>query len=203
MDITAKIKFSRKRIKTANGRQEQYTNWRRWELSFEARDKELLKISPMKGVTRFGQWNKLAPRCISPYEILEKVGKVAYQLALPPCLSQVHDVFHVSLLRKCLMYPWQVIDPTSATIREDLSYKEVPVRILDRKVIKLRTKWIPMVKILWSNHSAVRAAGRQNRIWLTNTLQNLKSYERIWWTKFLEEGRMLEPSTELRINGWS
>ncbi len=156
-DTTAKIKLIQQRIKTANDRQTKYANLRRRDLSFEVGDKVLLKVSPMKGVSRFGQRGKLAPRFIGPYEVLEKVGKVAYRLALPPNLSQVHNVFHVSLLRKCTVEPGQVVNPSVIPIQEDLTYEEKPVQILDRQVKKLRTKWIPMVKILWSNHSEEEA----------------------------------------------
>ena len=101
----------------------------------------------MKGVVRFGVKGKLAPRFIGPFEITGRVGAVAYQLALPLQLSGVHNVFHVSMLRKCVSDVVPVIDWQPLEVREDASYIEQPVRILDRKKKVLRTKVIPLVKV--------------------------------------------------------
>ena len=94
----------------------------------------------MKGVTRFGKKGKLNPRYIGPFEILERVGPVAYHLALPPELANIHDVFHVSILRKYISDPSHVIRYEPLQLQGDLAYKEVPVKVLDRKVQELRTK---------------------------------------------------------------
>ena len=102
---------------------------------------------------RFGKSGKLSPRYVGPYEILERVGDVAYRLALPPTLSKLHDVFHVSQLRKYISDPSHVLDVESLQVREDLSYEEVPVRIVDHKNQVLRRRTIPYVKIQWSNHT--------------------------------------------------
>ena len=104
----------------------------------------------MKGVMRFGKKGKLSPRFIGPFEILERIGEVAYKLALPPSLASVHNVFHVSMLKKYIPDPSHVLQPQA----EDLTYEEYPVVIADRQVRQLRTKEIPMVKVLWSNHTA-------------------------------------------------
>ena len=107
-----------------------------------------LKVSPMKGVMRFGKKDKLAPRYIRPFEIKSRVGEVAYRLVLPPELSQIHSVFHVSMLRKYIPDPSHVLQPQAVEISEDLTYEEYPVAIVDRQVRQLRTKEIPMVKVL-------------------------------------------------------
>ncbi|KAL5583162.1 hypothetical protein UlMin_015604 [Ulmus minor] len=100
----------------------------------------------MKGVMRFGRKGKLSPRFIGPFEILKRVGKVAYQLALPPSLSAVHNVFHVSMLKKYISDPSHVLQEAPVEIDEKLSYEERPVRILDRKAKELRNKTIALVK---------------------------------------------------------
>ena len=106
----------------------------------------------MKGVMRFGKKGKLAPRYIGPFEIRSKVGEVAYRLVLPPELSRIHPVFHVSMLRKYISNPSHVLQPYTVELSEDLTYEKYPVAIVYRQVRILRAKDIPMVKILWSNH---------------------------------------------------
>ncbi|KAL5567501.1 hypothetical protein UlMin_024077 [Ulmus minor] len=111
----------------------------------------------MKGVMRFGKKGKLSPRFIGPFEILERVGKVAYKLALPPELSSVHNVFHVSMLKKYVSDPSHVLEHEPIQVNEDLTYEEKPVQILDRKDKTLRNKVIPLVKVLWRNHKIEEA----------------------------------------------
>nr|CAD1836460.1 unnamed protein product [Ananas comosus var. bracteatus] len=112
----------------------------------------LSKVSSTKGIKRFGIREKLIPRFIGPYEVLERIGPVAYQLALPPNLLGMHNVFHVSALRKYIFDPAHVLDVTPVELRKDLSFEERPVRILAREVKRLRNRDIPYVKVLWSNH---------------------------------------------------
>jgi hypothetical protein len=100
----------------------------------------------------------LNPRYIGPFEFLEKVGLVAYRLALPPGLANIHDVFHVSMLRKYIPDPSHVIRYEPLQLQGDLAYKEVPVKVLDRKVQELRTKSIPLVKVLLRNHEIEEAS---------------------------------------------
>ena len=122
----------------------------------------------MKGVMRFGKKGKLSPRYVGPFEILERVGKVAYRLALPPNFPNVHPVFHVSMLRKYLPDPSHVIQPQVMQISEELSYEEEPVSIIDRQVRKLRSKEIPMVKVVWRSHTNEEAT------WETEELMRSK-----------------------------
>nr|GFC24505.1 hypothetical protein [Tanacetum cinerariifolium] len=114
--------------------------------------KEARTLSPARGVRRFGIKGKLSPRFIGPFEILDRVGEVSYRLALPPQLSHVHDVFHVSLLRGYKYHPLHVISYPLDQIRIDLSSVEEPKVILDRQDRVMRKKTIPFVKILWRNH---------------------------------------------------
>ena len=107
-----------------------------------------LKVSPMKGVMRFGKKGKLAPRYVRPFEIRSRVGEVAFRLVLPPELSRIHLVFHVSMLKKYITDPSNVLQPQTVELSEDLTYEEYPVAIVDRQIRQLRTKEIPMVKVL-------------------------------------------------------
>ncbi|KAL0546247.1 hypothetical protein IC582_016153 [Cucumis melo] len=146
------IQKIRSRMHTAQSRQKSYADVRRKDLEFEIGDKVFLKVAPMKGVLRFERRGKLSPRFVGPFEILERIGPVAYRLALPPSLSTVHDVFHVSMLRKYVPDPSHVVDYEPLEIDENLSYVEQPVEVLAREVKTLRNKQIPLVKVLWRNH---------------------------------------------------
>ncbi|XP_020967546.1 uncharacterized protein LOC110266848 [Arachis ipaensis] len=106
----------------------------------------------MKGVMRFGKKGKLSPRCIGPFEILERIGIVAYHLALPPDLSMIHPVFHVSMLRKYLHDPAHVLSPQSVELKEDLSFEEKPIAIIDQQIRKLRSKEVASIKVVLKNH---------------------------------------------------
>ena len=108
-----------------------------------------LKISPMKGVQRFSKKEKLAPRYIGPFQILNRVGKVSYRLALPSQMSQVHPVFHVSLLRQYVADPTHVLPVQEVDVRTDLSYSTYPVAVVDRQTKVLRNKEVNLVKIQW------------------------------------------------------
>ncbi|GJS84437.1 putative nucleotidyltransferase, ribonuclease H [Tanacetum coccineum] len=121
-------------------------------LEFQPGEHVFLKVSPTRGVRRFGIKGELSPRFIGPFEILDRVGEVSYRLALPPQLSHVHNVFHVSLLRGYKYHPLHVVSYPFDQIREDLSYTEEPESILDRQDRVMRNKTIPFVKILWRNH---------------------------------------------------
>ncbi|KAL0560151.1 hypothetical protein IC582_000545 [Cucumis melo] len=146
------IQKIRSRMHTAQSRQKSYADVRRKDLEFEVGDKVFLKVAPMRGVVRFERRGKLSPRFVGPFEILERIGPVAYRLALPPSLSTVHDVFHVSMLRKYVPDPSHVVDYEPLEIDENLSYAEQPVEVLAREVKTLRNKEIPLVKVLWRNH---------------------------------------------------
>ena len=119
----------------------------------------------MKGTQRFGIKGKLAPRYIGPFRILARRGEVAYQLELPPNLSQVHDVFHVSQLRRCFKDPIRAVDHEVLELQEDLSYREYPIRILDQSEHRTRQKSIKFLKVQWSNHSENEATWeREDRL---------------------------------------
>ena len=147
----------KERMKTSQSRQKSYADKRRRPLEFEKGDHVFLKISPIKGVVRFGKKGKLSPRYTGPFEILGRVGAVAYQLALPPSMSGVHNVFHVSMLRKYITDPSHILRHQELQISPEVKYEEQPVQILDKKTKELRNKTISLVKVLWRNHSTEEA----------------------------------------------
>ena len=106
----------------------------------------------MKLVMRFGKKGKLRPRFVGPIEILGRVGLVAYKVALPPNLMKVHNVFHISTLRKYVFYPSHVVELESIQIYEDLTYEEVPIRIVNVMDKVLQRTIVKLVKVQWSNH---------------------------------------------------
>ena len=147
-----KVAIAKEKLKEARSRQKSYADRHRRDLEFNVGDRVFLKVSPCRGVRRFGIKGKLSPRFIGPFEILERVGEVSYRLALPPQLSHVHNVFHVSLLRGYNYHPLHVVSYPLDQIRADLSLAEEPEAILDRQERVTRNKVIPFVKILWKNH---------------------------------------------------
>ena len=147
-----KVSTIRDRIQTAQSRQKSYADLKRRQVEFDVEDHVFLKVSPTKGVVRFGKKGKLAPRYVGPFEILEKVGDLAYRLALPPTMSGVHNVFHVSLLRKYVPDASHVIDFSSIKVNADATFVVEPVRILDRSTKRLRRKEVDLVKVCWSHH---------------------------------------------------
>ncbi|KAL4022855.1 hypothetical protein IC575_016601 [Cucumis melo] len=155
--INAAIQKIRARMLTAQSRHKIYADVRCKDLEFEVGDMVFLKVAPMKGVLRFEKKGKLSPRFVGPFEILERIGLVAYRLALPPSFSAVHNVFHVSMLRKYVADPTHVVEFEPLQISENMSYEEQPVEILARKVKKLRSREISLVKVLWRNHEVKEA----------------------------------------------
>jgi hypothetical protein len=120
---------------------------------FEVGDFVYLKVSPMRGTKRFKVKGKLAPRYVSPFQILDRKGEVAYQLELPPQLSDIHDMFHVSRLKKCLGAPEEQIPMEELDLGGDLAYSERPIRIMDTAERVTRSKVIKKCKVQWSHHT--------------------------------------------------
>ncbi|GJU19626.1 putative reverse transcriptase domain-containing protein [Tanacetum coccineum] len=150
-ETTEKILQIKERLKTAKSRQKSYADKRRKPLEFKVRDRVLLKVSPWKGVVRFGKKGKLAPRYVRPFEIVERVGPVAYRLKLPQELSCVHDTFHVSNLKKCLAEPDVQVPLDEIEIDENLRFVDEPIKIVERDVKKLKQRRIPLVKVRWNS----------------------------------------------------
>ena len=144
-----KVSLIQKCLLTAQGRQKSYADRQRRPLEFEVGDHVFLKVMPKRGVVRFSKRRKLAPRYIGPFEILERVGTIAYQLALPPSLLGVHEVFHVSMLRKYTPDPTHVVDFGGIIVDTDETFEDEPVHILDSRDQVLRHKTVRLVKVLW------------------------------------------------------
>jgi hypothetical protein len=134
-------------LRVAQTRQKSYADNRRRPLKFEEEDHVYLKVSPLRGMRRFKVKGKLSPRFIGPFLILKRVGEVAYQLELPDHLADVHDVFHVSQLKKCLRVPEEQLPMEDLSIQEDLTYTEYPIKILDTLTRVTRNKIIKMCKV--------------------------------------------------------
>ncbi|WVZ57861.1 hypothetical protein U9M48_008196 [Paspalum notatum var. saurae] len=142
-------------------RQRSYANVRRRDLFFKVDDHVYLKVSPMRGIRRFNMKGKLAPRYIGPFKILENKGEVAYRLELPSSLSGVHDVFHVFQLKKCLRVPEKQAPLEGLDVREDLTYTEHPLKILNTSERNTRNKRIKMCCVQWSHHTEAEATWEQ------------------------------------------
>ena len=150
-ETTEKIVQIQNRLKAARDRQKSYADVRRKPLEFQVGDKVMLKVSPWKGAIRFGKRGKLNPRFIGPFEILERIGPVAYRLRLPQELSRIHDVFHVSNLKKCLSDETQIIPLEELRMDDKLHFVEEPVEIMDRDAKQLKQSRIPIVKVRWNS----------------------------------------------------
>ncbi|KAG8474923.1 hypothetical protein CXB51_031618 [Gossypium anomalum] len=156
-DAEQKVKIIRESLKAASDRQKSYADLKRRDIEYQVGDKVFLKVSPWKKILRFGRKGKLSQRFIGPYEVSERIGPVAYRLILPPELEKIHNVFHVSMLRRYRSNPSHVINPSEVEIQSDMSYEEEPIRILAREVKELRNKRVPLVKVLWLKHGIEEA----------------------------------------------
>ena len=152
-----KSEMIRESLKVATDRQKSYTDMRIKDIQYKIGEKVFLKVSPWNKVMRFGKKSKLSPRFIRPYEVIEKVGSVEYKLALPLELENVHNVFHVSMLRRYMSDPSHVVSSETIELRSDLTYEDEPVEILAREVKELQKKRIPFVIVLWRNHKTEEA----------------------------------------------
>ena len=120
-------------------------------------DKVFLKVSPWRKVLRFRKKGKLSPRFIGPYEVLERIRPVGYRLALPPELTKLHDVFHMSLLRKYRYDESHILPVQDIQVQSDFTFDEEPKALLDHEVKQLRNKQIPLAKVLWQHHGMEKA----------------------------------------------
>nr|GEV95148.1 putative reverse transcriptase domain-containing protein [Tanacetum cinerariifolium] len=150
-ETTEKISHIKDRLKVARDRQKSYDDKRMKPLEFSIGDYVLLKVSPRKGVVRFGKKGKLTPRFVRPFEIIEKVGLVAYRLDLPVELDGVHDTFHVSNLKKCLADPTLQVPLDEIQVDDKLNFMEEPVEIMKREFKKLKQSRIAIVKVRWNS----------------------------------------------------
>ncbi|GJY44554.1 putative reverse transcriptase domain-containing protein [Tanacetum coccineum] len=150
-ETTEMIVQIKNRLITARSRQKSYADVRRKPMEFQVGDMVMLKVSPWKGVIRFGKRGKLSPRYIGPFKIIERIGPVAYKLELPDKLRGIHNTFHVSNLKKCLADENLVIPLEEIQLDDKLHFIEEPVEIMDREVKQLKKSRIPIVKVRWNS----------------------------------------------------
>ncbi|GKB31612.1 putative reverse transcriptase domain-containing protein [Tanacetum coccineum] len=146
-ETTEKIVQIKQRMQAARDRQKSYADLKRKPMEFQVGDKVMLKVSPWKGVVRFGKRGKLNPRYVGPFKVLEKVGEVAYKLELPEELSRVHNTFHVSNLKKCYADEPLAVLLDGLYFDDKLQFVEEPVEIVDHEVKRLKQSRIPLVKV--------------------------------------------------------
>ncbi|GJV53873.1 putative reverse transcriptase domain-containing protein [Tanacetum coccineum] len=146
-ETTAKVIQIKQRMQATHDRQKSYADLKRKSMEFQVGDKVMLKVSPWKGVVHFGKRGKLNPRYVGPFKVLEKVGAVAYKLELPRELSRVHNIFHVSNLKKCYADESLAVLLDGLHIDDKLHFVEEPVEIMERKVKRLRKSRVSIVKV--------------------------------------------------------
>ncbi|GJY46469.1 putative reverse transcriptase domain-containing protein, partial [Tanacetum coccineum] len=146
-----KLVVIKEKLKAARDRQKSYADNRRKSLEFKVGDRVMLKVSPWKGVVHFGKKGKLAPRYVGPFEILERIGPVAYRLRLSVELSGVHDTFHVSNLKKCLTDASLHVPLDEIKDDKTLRFVEEPVEIMDHEIKSLKRSKISLVKVCWNS----------------------------------------------------
>ncbi|GJW40915.1 hypothetical protein Tco_0066760 [Tanacetum coccineum] len=151
LETTYKVVLIKEKLKAARDRQKSYADKRRKPLEFEVGDRVLLRVSPWKGVVRFGKKGKLALRYVGPFEILERIGLVAYRLRLPEELNSVHDTFHVSNLKKCLADASLHVPLDEIKVDKTLRFVEEPVEIIDLEIKSLKRSKISLVKVRWNS----------------------------------------------------
>ena len=167
-DTFEKVSLLRQRLLTDQSRQKSYADVRRRPLEFEVGDHVFLRVMPKRGVVRLGKRGKLSPRFIGPFEILERVGTVAYRLTLPSSMSGVHEVFHVPMLRKYTPDPAHVVDWGQIEVDRDGTFEKGPVRIFDSRDQVLRRKTVRLVLVLWRHHGVEESMWeREDTIWAT------------------------------------
>ncbi|GKA06369.1 putative reverse transcriptase domain-containing protein [Tanacetum coccineum] len=150
-ETTEKIIQIKQRIQAARDRQKSYADLKRKPMEFQVRDRVMLKVSPWKGVVRFGKRGKLNPRYVGPFKVLERIRSVAYKLELPQELSRVHNTFHVSNLKKCYSDEPLAVPLEGLHIDDKLQFVEEPVEIMEREIKRLNRSRIPLVKVRWNS----------------------------------------------------
>jgi hypothetical protein len=159
------VHIIRERLKTAQSRQKSYYDRHHQDVSYEIGEKVYLRVTPLKGVHRFRIKGKLAPRYVGPFPIIAKRGELAYQLELPSTFPKIHDIFHLSQLKRCFKDPIRGVDHEALDLQDDLTYREYPIRILDEAERKTRRQSIKFLKVQWSHHPEQEATWeREDRL---------------------------------------
>ncbi|KAL4347811.1 hypothetical protein GQ457_17G010440 [Hibiscus cannabinus] len=177
-----------------------------WNLSIilNSRLSSMKKVSPWKKVLWFGNKGKLSPRYVGPFDVIEKVGRVAYRPALPPEFDKIHNVFHILMLRRYRSDPSHVLEPEEVELSPDLSYEEEPVKNLDRVVKRLRKENVSLVKVLWRNHKVEEATWeleetmRTQYPYLFDSSENIKFLSNV--VSALEAQRLMDDSCQAYLS---
>ncbi|GJU85631.1 hypothetical protein Tco_1293177 [Tanacetum coccineum] len=151
-ETTEKVIQIKQRMQATHNRQKSYADLKRKPMEFQVGDKVMLKVSPWKGVVRFGKWGKLNPRYVGPFKVLEKIGTVAYKLELPQSVSRDHKYnFHVPIIKKCYSDEPLAVPLEGLHVDDKLHFLEEPMEIMDREVKWLKQSRIPIVKVRWNS----------------------------------------------------
>jgi hypothetical protein len=163
VEVEENVTKVRENLKIGQSRQKSYADWKRKDVSFDVREHVYLKVSPLRGTKRFHVKGKLSPRYVGPYPTVKRIRKVAYKLELPPDLTGVHPVFHVSQLRKCVVVE-KIVPAQALDVQETLDYLEYLVRILDWVEKSTRSTTTRFCKVRWSNHSEREATWEKESV---------------------------------------
>jgi hypothetical protein len=175
IEVEEKVKQIQANILAAQSHQKSYTDKRHSPLEFKVGDHVYLRISPMKGVCRFDIKGKLAPCYIGLYPIIDKYGPMSYQVELSAKLSGVHNVFHVSQLKRCLKPPTEVVIKDTIPLEPDLTYKTYPIKILNQQDRVTSNKTTRFYKIQWNDHSEDEATWEHEEFLRSNYPEFLPS----------------------------
>ncbi|GJT97794.1 hypothetical protein Tco_1093312 [Tanacetum coccineum] len=180
-ETTDKVVLIKQRLKAERDRHKSYANNRCKALEFEVGDQVLLKVSHWKGVVCFGKKDKLAPRYVRPFEIIERIGSVAYHLRFPQELSSVHDTFHLSNMKKCLADANLHVPLEEIKVDKTLHFVEEPIEIVDREVKMLKRSRILIVKVCWNSKRGLEFT------WECENFMKVK-YPHLFGEQFVDEG---------------
>ncbi|GJW88141.1 putative reverse transcriptase domain-containing protein [Tanacetum coccineum] len=194
-ETTEKIIQIKQRMQAARDRQKSYADLKRKPMEFQVGDKVMLKVSPWKGVVRFGKRGKLNPRYVGPFKVLEKVGEVAYKLELPEELSRVHNTFHVSNLKKCHADEPLAVPLDGLHLDDKLHFVEEPVEIVGREVKRLKRSRIPLVKVRWNSKRGPEFTWERETNSRRITTPLLKTHRR--------QVRIVRLEDKVVLTGWS
>jgi hypothetical protein len=170
-----KVKQIQANILATQSRRKSYTDKRSSPMEFEVGDYVYLRVSPMKDVRRFSIKGKLAPRYIGLYSIINKYGLTSYQVELPVKLSGIHNVFHVSQLKRCLKPPIDVVIEDTIPLEPDLTYNAYPIKVLDKQDRVTRNKITRFYKVQWNDHSEDEATWEREEFLRSNYPEFLPS----------------------------
>ena len=190
-----KVRVIQQRLKATSDRQKSYANLKRKDIEYEVGDKVFLKVSPWRKILQFGKKGKLSLRLIEPYEILERIGLVAYRLALSSKLAKLHNVFHVSMLRRYHYDESHIFPIQDIQVQSNFTFDEEPKTFLDHEVKQSWNKQVPLVKVLWQHHGMEEATWEPESTMRAQYPQLFNSCINFEDDILLRGGRVVTPQT--------